>query len=776
MTDEYGFYDDICLSEITDCLEPCALVCINVYDVLLFRHAFSQDELFMETGRRINTGIPAAVFRNLRTEAELRARKEAAADKRSEVTLPEIYRQFKQVKLDVSLAMETEFAVESEAAYVNPNVYSFVKHCHQCGKTIALVADTVFSPEQMKSILSNAGFDFAYADFFLVSSEAGVKAADGGLVRRLCELNPGLKHEQIIYISAGGQAQADLLWAAKNRIKTCWYPVIPELRRGIFAMERDCFSDELNDIAALRALAMNSVPKQYRNGDNKLWFQTGCAAMGTVYTLFADWVCKQTAETGIQKVLCFMREGELLAKFIKRAAERQSIKLDIRQLYISRRATDLLQHRQITADVIFKMCFSSISVQDLFDNVYLDIRQTPFSGIAGKEIGQCRESGEFTAVQEYIGSEAVLDKINAEARKQRRLLAEYVRELTSGENAVTIDLGIQGTVQRTLHFALGLENEKQKLKHIVMVGAMKNDISLLDGIDIKAFITYPDESLTEKPPLEQKAFIYEFCCSADTGVTLRYEKHNNLVVPVLEAFEEDASIVRHKNIFKEGMLAFQTYWLMYAGQKDIHALHSKKSGLYGILRRLIQMPLHHEARLIGSLKNDGGYGTAGRTSIAPPCNESFSKNDIKRFIKPGAGGKEWTHWFEGMTENRFPNYFAEAYYKERIPRAHFKLYDLLYNAANENKTVAVYGAAAVALHMARTAWENGLTISFIVDKCTYLHGMKIYGIPVISPEDSVGKVDLYIIAPLNYKQEIINNIKNLHDGLPQPETVLRTEI
>jgi hypothetical protein len=78
--------------------------------------------------------------------------------------------------------------------------------------------------------------------------------------------------------------------------------------------------------------------------------------------------------------------------------------------------------------------------------------------------------------------------------------------------------------------------------------------------------------------------------------------------------------------------------------------------------------------------------------------------------------------------------------------------------------------------MAYSAWRSHLPLSFIADKNPVWHGTVICGIPVISPEESVGKADIYIIAALIHEQDIRHDIGRLHMGLSQPEIVLRTEL
>jgi predicted HAD superfamily hydrolase len=785
--DNKKFLNDMYIKDIVASLYQYDVVSFDVFDTLLFRTVDEPIHVFKALGESIQkeypeyVNTPIAVLSQLRITAEQRARKKAKSIGKDDVTLEEICNELHIFGDRVHRIMELEQLAEQGHVYVNPNMYSFAEHCYEQGKNLAIVSDFYFSKEQLTKLLIGAGINTAIFSAILVSSEYKVTKSSGKLFHKLLKSFPGVPASRILHI--GDNQNADIMPAQDIGIQVCWYPVVPETRRGIIDMERCCYGSTVGSLSCLRSLAMNTIPESITGEESRFWFRTGSGILGPVLSLYAEWVVDTAIKENVKNILPFMREGELLAELIKRAAANRSVDLIVTPFFISRKSSALLAEPAFTKETIEEALFSRsyLYIGDLFSTLYMDIEETVYAKLSNLTIQECKNNGCFEEIAEYFLNEKIISQINENISQQREYLADYARSFISSNATITVDFMCHGTIQRGFSGALKSCGYENKIIHLILVGPQLNVDLLLDGIDIRGFLGYAGENAEILTPFRAYSMPLEVMASASIGRTMSYRNDAGSVVPVLEEKPIPKYDVDARRTLWDGIYRFQAYWLYLknVSPKCFEMVVSEKKAVLSIFSRLFLLPSNIEAVLIGALSFEDGifFGHSG-SFVGPKELELLKQsNGIDEFlINPLRDGQR-VFWPHAVVEQASPNCFFNRYLKEKIMQPgvlehHVKLFNFILSNVIPSGRVGLYGFGLKGRSMMKLLWTMGLHIEAIIDKSQDLHSLQAYGIKIISPEQSVGLVDTYIISTLKYSDEIKRDIETLHAGKKQPDILV----
>ena len=162
------------LRDISKVAESYELISFDLFDTVLFRTVSKPEKIFLRTGELMRElypeyDLPPEVFAGMRAEADGLARKRAwDSHKYEDVTLEEIYGEFRLGDEFRKRAKECELKAESRHVYLNPGMEAFIRHCRKQGKLIALVSDTFFKESEVKGFLAGCGFDLSLVDFYII--------------------------------------------------------------------------------------------------------------------------------------------------------------------------------------------------------------------------------------------------------------------------------------------------------------------------------------------------------------------------------------------------------------------------------------------------------------------------------------------------------------------------------------------------------------------------------------------------------------------------------
>ena len=768
------------LRNISIIAENYELISFDVFDTVLFRTVSNPEKIFLRTGELMRElypeyDLPPEVFAGMRAEADGLARKGAwDLHKYEDVTLDEIYAEFHLGEEFQKRAKECELQTESRHIYLNHSMAEFLRYCREQGKLIAMVSDTFFNEREIKTFLESCGFELSLVDFYVISCEFRVMKHNGKLFEKLLNAAPAISPRQVLHI--GDNRLVDIGGAAIAGIRAEYYGAIPRAIVHPLEVEQKDYAT-VEPLLSLRKLACTHLPPEYRTLEEITLFETGAYVFGAIYSAFAEWVLEQSLKAGIGVVLTFMREGELLAQIIDRAALNRGLDITVKPVFISRRTTEVVGLGVVDGSVIDE--YSSrdgLTLSDLFSIFYLDVGATPFSPDQNCTIGYYKENGKIGALNDYLKQPAVLAEINEKVSEQRGLLIEYIQSLTGGKDAITVDIGFRGTMQSCLS---GIEaNGESELLHLLMMGLPYNNRFLLKGTKIRGWLAYGSENEVTTEQLHRRIQMPESVTNADIGTTLSYEKKDGTVRPVLERVRIDEEIKKKKEIIRHGIKRYQELWFTLISEKPhlVKETLGDKEGFIGILSRLLLMPTREEATILGGVNHEECIGTSAKCSIINPADFSFYdiSGSAEKFVEDCLSWRFPEHvlWPEGVAAIKNQHYYIDRYTTPISIPASKKVKELFDDARLTGKRVAVYGAGIAGKVVVDVLCKLGIEICFMVDNNPNLQGTSFLGNRIISPEESVGEAEVYIVTPLLFEEEIRQQLIQLTSALSEKPEII----
>jgi FMN phosphatase YigB (HAD superfamily) len=767
--------EDLYLSKLSTKIGNIELLSIDIFDTLLFRTVPTPEKIFDILGERLSEAypefrIPPECFTMMRKYADTSARKKAwEVYEIEEVTLDDIYREFKLAKEFVSLAKGCEIDLEAESTYINTNVESFIRYCKCIGKKIALVSDIYLSKIQIENLLLKSGFELSLVDYMIISSEFGVLKRSGHLFDKLVKLS-GIDAKNILHI--GDNPRRDVDEAIITGLQASLYGAVSYSPLSVPSIEMKRWST-VGELRSLREIAAASIKSTYLSKANKSHielFEIGAMVFGPIYSIFAEWILNQAEIEGAKIILAFMREGELLSQVIRKAAEYRHIDIRIVPVYISRRATEMIGHGTIDSNILNEYIKRDhLYLKDLFSMFYLNIVKTPFCEYADLTLKECHVTGIFENVKSYMSSKSTLSRINEQIDEQKELLIKYISSLTEEQNAVTVDVGFRGTMQACLSKIKA--NGRGQLTHLMMMGIPYSSKFLLDGTPLRAWLGFGDKDSQAIQDIYRRIQVLEAVTNADIGTTLAYRADDVGVSPVLEDVRIDPDNTINKHAAWDGIFKFQELWF-YLLDKKPHLLDivvSNKIGFLGILSRLLLMPNPSEAKALADLYYDESILNSFKSKVCTGNERKlFSKfENPKDFLYACNNGntQEHIYWPEGIVAIERPDYLRDEYLYEFGGLTFCRAIKIFRDPSLTDKCVAIYGAGDIGRNLTKAVIDMGIPIYALVDKDEKLQKSSILGINVISPIESMKYVDAYIVTPISHADEISEELKNIANDL-----------
>lgn len=767
------FQRDLFLRPLLDRLDEWDLISFDVFDTLLLRTVYQPEEVFLQVGKQIGPSrlgnLPPESYQSIRQEASRRARKKAEA--REDITLEEIGAELASL-YPPDRAVSLELEAEQELCFLNPSILSFLQHCRRRGKKIALVSDFYVKGSQLRELLRQAGLDLEWIDCLLVSGEESRRKQSGTLFEQLLEQFPSIPPQRMLHI--GDHELADLLMPWRLGMDAQWYGVIPESQWNFLNMERRYYQSSLGNLNALRALAISSPPQSLAEED-LFWFQEGCGILGPFYTGFAEWILDQAEERGITCILPLMREGELIARFVRQAAEAREAKVTVQPLFTSRHGVGLLPFEEKKArDVIKGVVHQELlTLEDAVSRLYLSLEETPFEEyghIRGREL---KTQPWYPALLSYLMREETIAVIEKRAKEQQSYLISFLTEATGGKDAITVDLGYYGSTQKALSACLGQSGQSFSLLHLLGMGFPSNNgASLLDGVELRGWLEPGGELEAQTASVQGRTIVLEALGNASIGTVLSYRKGDQGVEPMLDDLWISQEEQRQKEILWAGGLFFQELWLG-AGKKQrrMKAEAFSTDGMLAILQRLLYRPTAEEGEKIGALSFDDNMLRSMARPICSSRDEALLDQEPfpEDFTDKRSRGSHYVMWPEGVVARKYPHYYHKRYLST-LPNL-YALPVWCLEHREKGRRMALYGVGTLGIAFGRRMLELGCPPDCMVDGNPSLWGRRLWNIPILSPEETVGRVDMYIITSPAHQKEIGEQVTQLYrkKGTPIPE-------
>ena len=618
------------------------LVTFDIFDTLVLRHFKTPTRLFallgleLEKKQLLKDGITGRDFRQLRIEAEARARRNAFRKRSStEVTLKEIYHELEQVITDQDAALAIELEGEARYCYLNEHTVRLLKWFHDQGVRTALVTDSYLTRAQLQSLLESTGFDCAKVDRFYISCEAGVPKEGGRLFQVLLQ-EEGLLGCEVLHL--GDHPLYDIQSSGKAGITAVRYGADERIEK-IFEREKRLL-DEANLAFCPESFRISSQTVCEKTfAKDRACFQDGAVLFGPVMALFADWCVSQFKAQGIKRVWCLMREGEILKQLLDNSARSQGLELVTVPFYVSRMACLLPSLSRVDLDSLRakKLTRGCPTVQSFLARYGVEASQVGLDrAVASREVSQ---SGSQEDLLDFLCREDIRVAVSRKAAEQRQLLEQYIRQSAGDDSRIAVvDVGWRGNIQRDLLNVIHQGSLKLDLVGFYLATATEAADAALDGMKLKGFLCNLGSRQERMASVVYHPEIMEHVLSSSCGSTIGYQATaHGRSEPVLGPASVDERGRRHRQCLWDGMLRFQEEWLKH-GQRQSRTLQALVgeetyqeivSGYAaGILSRLWSYPLKAEAERYGSFLHEANNGIDDREEIC-------TKDNRQRFKEKG---------------------------------------------------------------------------------------------------------------------------------------------
>lgn len=496
-------YPTVDYNQLWDQLTDVDVVSFDVFNTLLKQNTPANADIFtlVATIWEQQHGTCLTNFKSLRQTAEKHARSKYA----QQLTLTKIY-DFLTVPSEV---MQLEIQLRFELQQANAPLQDLYNALKQLGKRIVVIADTMLDAQTVVSMLAQAGYT-GYEKLYVTQTD-GRPSKDTILFKTmLTEL--AVAPNQVLHV--GDDWQRDYLASRGAEIACFRLPKItlnshqPLITNDVLLQTVQLFSN-------------NMLAKYEFDG----YQEFGYSVFGPVILGFSQWLARNVARD--TKIFFFARDGFILQEAYQKLYPEQTTSY----LYVSRRALQvpLLREIQPIADVL-----AQINLPREF-TMYQFLKAC---GVQNADDTKQDLTKYTTAPIFHPQLEHIYQKYSCEITHNAQIEFEYLKQYLqamgfNGQVAV-VDIGWHGNKQQALQKFCQLAGIPVEISGYYFGMAKTNPIANL--------ITHGfwfDQGINPQQPNLARPIngILEFLFSAKHGTTIRYEKQNETIVPVLASYE-----------------------------------------------------------------------------------------------------------------------------------------------------------------------------------------------------------------------------------------------
>jgi FMN phosphatase YigB (HAD superfamily) len=610
-----------------------AVLSLDIFDTLLWRRVAEPEDAFVMVANRLRDlgaladGVPAEEFALLRRAAEKEARRrKRERGEGEEVALAEVHRALPRSLFtrDLTEAELAELELEVERSLLVPDldVLGLVRAAHQAGKEVVAISDTYYSEAQLRLLLARGPLAHERIDHVFCSNAHGTGKA-AGLFSVLLE-RLGRRPEEVLHV--GDNHVSDVESPRRLGIRAVYFDRRPAALRRIMELESPYAADRLHTehgergLAALRGKVLHRAEGVRQPEGLRPFWDFGAASLGPAFAAFAEWVHHRSSQAGASKVLCLMREGQLLADLVNRAAMPGEPAVQAEPLWLSRQVcarAAIMEASREELETLFERRRLP-TLREFVGTVGLSLEDLP--DLAPQADRWLDDAGFGDVVIDAIVFDSRLQtKVVSGAQALRRRILRYLEQVRpQGERRlVLVDLGwgatIQALVERLLREA-GIDCTTVGL--YLLTGERAADRAL-EGVESHGFLGSFGLPGTEVDAIMRSPEVLEQLCMPDHGSQTDLTEE---LQPVLEeAPEEFAFQSVQRAAVQQGILAFQREWNRYREAMP-EAMGSLWQGTRDLLRamivRSVVAPTADEAALFGPWVHDENFGSERVEGIA----------------------------------------------------------------------------------------------------------------------------------------------------------------
>lgn len=655
---EHGISDPRLAPAVRALEDPAVRVLsLDVFDTVVWRAVPAPVDVFVLLGERLARagrlapGVGALGVARLRRAAEQRARERRGhrgAD--AEVTLAEIWAEFPAhvlCPIDPAELVAGELALERELLRPDLEVLALLRLARAWGRQVVALSDTYLSEVQLREVaLSRAPLTPELFDRVLVSSAHGQGKGSGMFTRLLGEL--GVEAREVVHV--GDHAEADVAAAGAAGLHAVHFEHRPVGLDHALRYE-DAFGAPLDPqhgdhgLTALRAKMIARSPAAEPDPALRPLWRWGAGHAGPVFWGFAGWVRERAAALGVDRVHCFMREGELLARLIEDLGADGGPPMTAGRLWISRQVLARASLREGSREELGRLVRRrrAPTVRELCTTLGIEPGTAP--RLDAHADARLNDAELRDWVLDVISADAALRAgvVDRSAQLRERVLRHVLGVLDPGTRTlVTVDVGwgatSQGELQRLLDDA-GTEIQVHGLYLITHKYAVGRT---LDGVRVEAFLANMGDPVEAVDTITRSPEMLEQVCMPDHGTQVGFDEHGD---PILAPPGADAVQHSQREAAQRGIFSFAHEWRRYDAEVagGLAPLHQGAAPrLLAVAARAVSAPTLEEAEAFGSWLHEDNFGSDDRTAIASaPSAQVLSHMDARALIGLSTSDLYW---------------------------------------------------------------------------------------------------------------------------------------
>lgn len=591
---------------------------MDIFDTLVWRRVPEPEDLFLILGRilaaegKLAPHVSPIQFAELRKSAQRAAREKAeAATGYREIRLADVYTGLPDVLFapgfDIRARIDAELAAEKAFLVLDEDLAGLIRFAKASGAQVFFVSDTYFSTAEIWDLLAAAGFkDKALVDRLYVSCESGrPKFRDlFDIVLKDAGVPPAS------YAHVGDNMDADIhpgrhrgmatvhydKWIFAPRVQTEEFTADPFQRGHLIGARGDL------GLTGLRGRLFHRAPETV-SAENRFYWSYGAAILAPVFAGFARWILSQSQGAPIYGV---MREGRFLARVLKAAAANLGVKVDVREVWLSRRAVI----RSALYDDNLRLLPEAISLspgasaQESIANLGLTLADIK---AVMPDFDFTQPNSQNRLLNAIAATVSLKEKVVARSAELRRNLLKGLRANVDFEKPVILmDLGYAATIQSVLARILKREGNAPPITGLYLAANEKAVANIRGGADIRAYLNESGFAGLTGVLLTRTPDVLEHACMCREGSLAEYDAAG---APVLLPNQRADAQLGQMEAMQDGILAGveAINGLLGSLAQTPAELPELKAQIDRIIQASLLHPTKQEAETIGAWHHEANF-------------------------------------------------------------------------------------------------------------------------------------------------------------------------
>ncbi len=646
-----------------------SILSLDCFDTLLWRRVPKPADAFGLLGEELRArgalagGISALTFARMRITAELLARQRKLSEMGShEINLGDIYAEFRGgiTTIGVDELRAAELALERRITVADCALAQALSSlASELDLRVVFVSDMYLSSDEIGFLIDRPEMADLSGAEVISSADIGIGKENG-----LWQILPdrwGVSPSAIVHV--GNNPVADVSAPREAGVRAVHWSELPERLGGIVVAEgchtgadakvRVPLVDD-RGLTALRGRAAFSVASA--DHEDQVAWETGSSVLGPVMTGYAEWVQQRTAELGITRALCVMREGRLLKELIESVSpSRRNPALQCELLWASRAAIARANISKADAAEMAAL-FSRVRIPSVTEAARtLGIERAAVAGAAEMAGDGAQHAGNRAVLERFVSavlsSPPLLAQVRAIAAGRRANFVAHLREALGGVrgDVAYIDVGFSGGNQENLQALIDAEGLGVRLHGLYLMSDPCPQDRLLRGHRIEGFLSSPGDPLPfEVVELDRNRLLLELLLISEDGSTLEIDDDGR---PVFAPNVEPERQRAQRRAVHDGIRAYQRHLNGYrlTGEDDhvgaVDALVGRR-----IIERFVVDPTPEEARTFGAWEAEDDYNSFAASTLVPHdrdpilrrlTRKQLAEQPLQRIFWPAGASAVW---------------------------------------------------------------------------------------------------------------------------------------